>query len=334
MIYDPIKVKDKYDVLKAADLLAKIGIKVFPNDKIRQAFTDGAVMSNGILKAIPGTKDWTVEADTKLRWAISLEELQFQVEKRMKEEIVVAADMIVSNRCNHVMLDLETLGTESDSVILSIGLVEFNINTGETGSSYKCNVDIQSCLDIGLKVKGDTVRWWMSQSNRDVFKDTGTDIRSALSGVNAWITRDMYIWANSPRFDCGILQTAFNKIGMDIPWNYQKERCVRTLAALHPTYKLAKPSHDAIQDCKDQIKLVCDIYKDNYISKTAAAAYYITGSSHVGASGWVIDEPKATSTGSFAPTASFKDFVEDITARPWLGAGFIDWLETIENKNK
>lgn len=49
---------------------------------------------------------------------------------------------------NHVMLDIETLGNQSNSVITSLGAVEFNLETGETGREFWQNIDVQSCLDV------------------------------------------------------------------------------------------------------------------------------------------------------------------------------------------
>lgn len=36
----------------------------------------------------------------------------------------------------HVMLDLETMGTKSNTALTSIGAVEFNIQTGECGKEF------------------------------------------------------------------------------------------------------------------------------------------------------------------------------------------------------
>ena len=64
----------------------------------------------------------------------------------------------------HLMLDLETMGNESHSVICSIGAVEFDIITGETGRAFYEMVSLQSCLDLGLKVTGSTIEWWLGQN--------------------------------------------------------------------------------------------------------------------------------------------------------------------------
>lgn len=53
----------------------------------------------------------------------------------------------------HIMLDIETMGNQSYSSILSIGAVKFDLNTGETGDEFYTTIDLKSCLDLGLKNK-------------------------------------------------------------------------------------------------------------------------------------------------------------------------------------
>ena len=69
-----------------------------------------------------------------------------------------------NNRLGHVMVDLETFGNEYNAVICSIGAVEFDIETGQTGREFFRKVDIQSGLDKGLSVNGSTIEWWLMQS--------------------------------------------------------------------------------------------------------------------------------------------------------------------------
>ena len=57
----------------------------------------------------------------------------------------------------NVMVDLETLGNGSESVIISIGAVEFDPETGELGREFYKVVDAQSCVDAGLKIDASTV---------------------------------------------------------------------------------------------------------------------------------------------------------------------------------
>jgi DNA polymerase III epsilon subunit-like protein len=67
-------------------------------------------------------------------------------------------------KLGHLMLDLETLGNKSNSAILSIGAVEFDLETGETGREFYQRIDLQSCIDKGLIINGSTFYWWITQN--------------------------------------------------------------------------------------------------------------------------------------------------------------------------
>lgn len=66
----------------------------------------------------------------------------------------------------HLMLDIETMGNESFSSIVSIGALEFDIETGKTGKEFYVNVDLQSCMDLGLIVNASTIMWWLNQNEQ------------------------------------------------------------------------------------------------------------------------------------------------------------------------
>lgn len=167
------------------------------------------------------------------------------------------------NKFAHVMLDLETLGNVSNSVIASIAAVAFNIETGETGPQFYQRASIQSCLDIGLTVNGSTIQFWMEQENdarAELFKDT-QNISAVLFNFRKFLEQlgTVYMWGNSARFDLGILENAYLKLGnKQIPWNYSLERDVRTLVWFAPEIKKNEPfigvKHNPIDDCLHQIK--------------------------------------------------------------------------------
>lgn len=165
------------------------------------------------------------------------------------------------------MLDLETMGNESFSCIVSIGAVEFDINTGKTGKEFYTNVDLQSCIDLGLIMNASTVLWWLNQNEqarKDLTERTSLPIVEALKEFANFCNEDYQIWGNSARFDCGILQNAYNKAGISIPWDFRKERCVRTLVSFAPEIKKSISfkgiKHNAIDDCKYQIEYCSAIW--------------------------------------------------------------------------
>ena len=166
------------------------------------------------------------------------------------------------------MSNIKTMGSESYSSIVSIGAVEFDIETGETGREFYTNVDLQSCIDLGLILNGSTIMWWMQQNEqarKDLVEKTSLPINSALLEFAKFCNKEYQIWGNSARFDCGILQNAYNKAGIPIPWDFRKERCVRTLVSFNPSvkdnFKKAEVEHNALSDCYYQIGYCTEIWK-------------------------------------------------------------------------
>lgn len=168
----------------------------------------------------------------------------------------------------HLMLDIETMGNESFSSILSIGAVEFDIETGETGKEFYVTIDLQSTIDAGLQMNPSTVMWWMKQSDearKSLMNENNIKLEEALNAFSEFCTKDYEIWGNSARFDCGILQNAYNILKMDIPWDFRKERCLRTLTSFAPkiraNYEFNGVMHNALHDCKYQIGYGSEIWK-------------------------------------------------------------------------
>jgi hypothetical protein len=171
----------------------------------------------------------------------------------------------------HLMVDIETFGSKSHSVICSLAAVEFDIATGQTGKTFKENIDVQSCLELGLKIDGSTLEWWLNQSN-----EARTGLLTCKMPLPLVINRfwsffknlcndEMKVWGNGARFDLGILENATTACGMLIPWKHWNERDVRTLVSFAPEIKKEMPfegvKHDAIADCMHQIKYCSAIYQ-------------------------------------------------------------------------
>lgn len=176
----------------------------------------------------------------------------------------------MAKNLGHLMLDLETMGKRSGCAIVSIGAVEFDINTGETGKEFYVHVDLQSCLDVGLFVEASTIYWWLQQSEaaRLELCKNNIDIHTALSKLGGFMLElgDFQIWGNSANFDIGILEAAVFACGYTkVPWYFRNERDVRTLVSFAPQIKEHYPFtgviHNPIDDCKHQIAYCSEIWK-------------------------------------------------------------------------
>lgn len=152
-----------------------------------------------------------------------------------------------------IMVDIETLGLEPGCVILSIGAVEFDVN-GYREPFYH-NIDIESCQNAGLTIDAGTLQWWLEQDQEVQGVLTGgVELERALDEFTEYYQGAAEIWANSPSFDCEILDAAYKAVDEDAPWDYYDERCFRTLRSLPLITE--KPQrgneHDALDDARYQ----------------------------------------------------------------------------------
>jgi len=174
----------------------------------------------------------------------------------------------------HVMVDIETMGEGSDVVICSIGAIEFEINTGETKAVFYRKVDIQSCLDAGLKVEGATLKWWLRQ-NPEALREMCSgeaplpEVLADFGNFLAACAQDVKLWSNGKHFDISRLADAYKACGLKIPWKYYNVRDVRTLADIIPEIKAgiqrSGTAHHALDDCLYQIQYCTAIWQ--YMNK-------------------------------------------------------------------
>lgn len=174
-----------------------------------------------------------------------------------------------------VMLDLETLSTLPNSVILTFGAVKFSpwhSDVDQTqGLYYRIDVDEQ--LNLDRHVYQGTIDWWGSQPEDIREEALGQDGRICLedfcNNLNRFLVGVDNIWAQGPAFDIVILEDLYRQLGKPIPWNFWQIRDSRTLFAVHgdPRKKDRHGAHNALIDCYYQARAVQDIYNTVGIQK-------------------------------------------------------------------
>lgn len=176
---------------------------------------------------------------------------------------------------SNMMVDIETLSTKSDAVILAIAAVYFNPETGEIGDQFYTNINLNSNLCGDRDVSASTLIWWMQQEKEAqdaVFSlnHTMPKLSDALKQFSEFFKTDtICVWGNGSTFDITILETAFDKCRMDYPWKFWNVRDVRTcvelgrLVGVDPKkdmpFKGVK--HNALDDSKHQAKYVSYIWQ-------------------------------------------------------------------------
>ncbi|NGI10233.1 exonuclease, partial [Escherichia coli] len=63
-----------------------------------------------------------------------------------------------SRTCDHLMLDLETMGKNPDAPIISIGAIFFDPQTGDMGPEFSKTIDLETA---GGVIDRDTIKWWL-----------------------------------------------------------------------------------------------------------------------------------------------------------------------------
>jgi len=167
------------------------------------------------------------------------------------------------------MVDLESLNTTPGAVILSIGAVKFDLESGKIDEEgFYARLDMEEQFTMGRTVSGSTIKWWMEQSDvaRAVFKEQSIPLDDALASFIKYATNkkdDIIVWANGPEFDITILGDLFHQKGMDLPWKFWNAESVRTYRRLPGADRIPKEPvlHNALMDAVAQAKHVCAIHQ-------------------------------------------------------------------------
>lgn len=182
-----------------------------------------------------------------------------------------------------LIFDLETLGIkERNTVILSIGIVAFDIETISSFDQLVANgfyrkIDPVAQLKNGDAYSKETMEWWAKQSPKAralAFEPSKEDIsvEQAFREAADWIKKsgydykNSYVWSRGTAFDFPKIEYRFDQIGV-MPINLWKVRDIRTAidimtGSTNGIYELDSeflPNfvyHHALHDCaKDAVAM-------------------------------------------------------------------------------
>ena len=168
----------------------------------------------------------------------------------------------------HAMIDLETLSTNPEAVILTVGGVKFDPHSfTEPSQGMYFRVDVDSQTSMGREVMQLTLDWWATQPKEISEEALGDKDRISLSKmlktINKWSVGVDVFWCQGPLFDYAILQNIYKQLGHPVPWQYWQIRDSRTLFNLVPRDPDEKRTgmHNALEDCYFQARKVQKVYK-------------------------------------------------------------------------
>lgn len=175
---------------------------------------------------------------------------------------------------NHLMIDLETMDTRPTASILSIGAVVFNPVKGTLGNRLHRTVLLDSCLDLGLTVSGDTIMWWLRQSDeaRAAIAKGNMTLQFVLQDLAFFIAQNPVhrVWSHGTVFDIAVLEHAFRAAKHKLPWAYNDSRDTRTIfeaAEVNLNDFREGTAHNALDDAVSQAKAVNAAYRQLGLSQ-------------------------------------------------------------------
>lgn len=181
------------------------------------------------------------------------------------------------------MIDIETFSTEPNAVILSIGAVLFDpyaANTAKDLAEYTFYQNITLESQPHRHTSQSTKDWWEDQSQEawDALLPDQIPLQRALENLYHFhntrtgvkLPKAHRVWANSPSFDCVILDTAYSYyqrfLKFPVPfWNWRDIRTLKDTA--YPPGSDDAPvirsgtHHNALDDCISQALMVQDAHR-------------------------------------------------------------------------
>lgn len=180
----------------------------------------------------------------------------------------------------HVMLDLETLGTTPGATVLSIGLCPFDVR-GVAPIEDRLHRVLSRSASAALGLIEDPVvlGWWGQQSWEaqatlraatevtDSLNPTLLMVETYLARVNGLDARGLpraCLWGNGAGFDQPLLAAVYTRSELPTPWAFYRNRCFRTLKSLELGVREPPREgthHNALDDAVHQARWAVELLR-------------------------------------------------------------------------
>ena len=169
----------------------------------------------------------------------------------------------------HATIDIETLATSPDAVVLTIGGIKFDpLATDDLHSEFYYRVDADEQIDLGRAVDEDTLIWWGKQDadvQAEALDPEGRmSVNDTLKALNKWLVGVDKIWCQGPVFDITILENLYKTVDLHHNWSFWNIRDSRTLFGLvsrDPRKDIDFAAHNALADAIVQSLCIQKVYK-------------------------------------------------------------------------
>lgn len=179
------------------------------------------------------------------------------------------------------MVDIETLATGYRAMVVSIGAVAFDLETGTLGQTFYERISMRDAQRAGFVMDADTVGWWMDLQPEALaqLRVCPREVRHVFGALSQFLTHDRggpikpRVWGNGSNFDNRILREGYDLLGIRCPWHFRDDRDMRTYSDILqrlgcPVWKYGGPEvppppvrHDALDDAKYQARVLIEMWK-------------------------------------------------------------------------
>lgn len=160
----------------------------------------------------------------------------------------------------HICVDLETLSTRSNAVIVTIAAVKFNFVNDKT-DEFCVNINPLESKALGLHISKETLDWWRVQKPEatKAWMNSQIGLSEALDEFDAFCGNAKYtnFWSQGINFDFPIMESSYHALARKEPYKYWNLHDMRTafyLAGMDTKLEdRVGTYHNAIDDCLTQI---------------------------------------------------------------------------------
>jgi len=179
-----------------------------------------------------------------------------------------------------LMLDLETLDTETTSAIVSIGATKFRLDTTddlntilEDERNFYAILDTDDQLARGATRSEDTDKWWSEQSAeaQAVLYAEAEDSYNGLKRFLEFCKGIKRIWGNGNMFDNAIVRNACKNYDLEYPVFFSNDLDMRTFKYVwnllthwksNVKHLRVGTTHNALHDAQSQVLQMQQMYKE------------------------------------------------------------------------
>lgn len=166
-----------------------------------------------------------------------------------------------------IMIDCETLSSERNAVVVSIGAVKFDFCGSIITDEFYVNIEPLSCKKLGCHIDPATIDWWKSQPKevREAWQKDPIPVEDALARLTQWWDKKSLFYCQGLSFDSPIIANLYHKLGQKEPWHYHDEMDARTIFTMigHENWKARNGSnghHNALDDAKAQATKLMEFF--------------------------------------------------------------------------